>query len=1043
MRLQNTGNEQQERAKAVAKLRAFYSWKDPSKVGDVEQLCDVYAGNYPGMFALLGEHYPDSMGWARARDATVDYLVSSGSKDPEGEADKVLQEWHAQNPPKSLDSCSVAAGQFFDYYGAMDKKFKTDVFGCRLALAMLYSKDDPRMADSLLAECGAELFSKQYKGKCNKYLQEKREWYHLQKLRTRRWARDYYMKHNPTKARDVDALIESPVYKGHDGWKELQLLLLQKYDPQEYVDLCTWSSAAPDINKEEALQEFWRVRDNVKIAQVPVILKAFNNYSELCEQLCMNYEAHREGQSGFIDKWKAAEPRLWPPWRMKDYPKEYDPSEDSRNGAPRLEGLKVPSKPTPVSSGFPSLAPFPLSAADRKELEKEIKRAQQETAADLAERHKEERDVIEDQEKEPREEIKKEEEVALPPLTAAYKELEKCLAEWKKKRAAEEEEARKKRAAETEKLCKETEKEEHAARDERTVEESKAREKIVEEASASLAESEKRQREREEKEGGEKAKLLGDESTRRSVLGKEENEVFDCIRQFCIAQVEAEKESSSLYVEKQEMWDAIHGFATRQKEEREGLEGEEESARAEISPSMLEEHASLIAWATSAAEDNAGAIAEVVSGEEELRDDLHKSEDAARVEVQALISSTLDFMAKGRSAVAEEEKEPRRGIADDEAQSFDAIASWVADQLRRISDERSQLAATESPERGEIGSAEQRARSELCTGIEDLLRKIRSEQSALVAAEVAPRRRVEGDQESAWRSFTGAVLSFLRARAAEQEELRRSEASARWKLSLDADNFFERFHGSITRFFEGLEAPRNAAREAESSGREALWEEEAAAFQALVSSKRSQDISNMSSMWTQLRQFDRKAAGVREAASNRQKVMASLESRLLLPTAWRPAAPDLRPSAALLGPSVGPLGPSPASSAASLINPTNTAHSPAASSPVGHSQRNTSAPPPNKPSLLRVGGPSTPAPGSPPSASPTTPQPPTRSLGTRAGSAHAAALSALGPPKTSPPRFRGLGLRLNRSLPPTQRVELPSPRVRTDIKSPPGARIEL
>eukprot|EP01065_Artemidia_motanka_P038031 TRINITY_DN46919_c0_g1_i1.p1 TRINITY_DN46919_c0_g1~~TRINITY_DN46919_c0_g1_i1.p1 ORF type:complete len:1039 (+),score=422.99 TRINITY_DN46919_c0_g1_i1:68-3184(+) len=913
---------------AARKLAAFYRWKDPPKVKDIPELLTAYAGDHPGMFYQLGTLYHGTQGWVRARDAIVDWLANNGSKDPEGEGDKLLQDWAAKNPPKG--DPSPVAGFYLNFYQDMDKKYKTNYFGTRALLAKVYEKDDPRRVHSLLTDAGKAMSAKQYQKKYDTFMNEQREWYHWERLKTRRWARDYYSKHNPTRRRQVDSLIDVECYRGPDGLKELQFLLTQRYEPQRYVDLSTWSELLPAVNQVEALHEFFRCRDGAKTARVPEIISTYPEFLKLCEELVDIHEG--ASASGYAATWRKKSPKLWPPWRHDDYPADKYPE-----GAPKMEGLKVPTKPVRPKTDFPSESGCPLSAAERKELEREIKRVQEEKQADLAEAAEEPRAELVEQEEAARPEIRSAEAAARPALEMAHKEFQAKLKEWKARVA---EQQGKLGTGES------------AARAEVESEEAKAREEVAALTQSDRDESLKRQKDREDKEGGEKSRVIADETAARPSVARAEAEAREDVQRWVREQLDgaargvadlvgneeaargpvesdeaeqwaammsqaagagkdiAEREGldeaeevgrQAVCAEEEAAWGGVVGRVAAEKQARSDLEDAEGSARAEAERSLLSTLSDLIQWIQATEGESAKERGAVEEEEEGLRRRVVGDEDAAREVLCGDVTALLRKLREEQAELVESEGPPRMEVGSQEAAAFAELTSWVTGFLRRVAEEQGRLVGDEMPERAQISAAETVERRSLLAAISAFLKQVSEQQQRLLSEEDDSRRAGASEQSSAWVALSGALNSFLRRLEAEHDALFRDERSARWRVDHSAESGAKRLAASFADFVESLLAPQRRVMAGEDSGREEVASEESAAFSKLRMSKRAGDQAATRAMFDQCRQHTQLSSQQSAAIRERKKLLANLEGRLLLPAVWRTTAPD--PAAPSLGPS--------------------------------------------------------------------------------------------------------------------------------------------
>eukprot|EP01062_Namystynia_karyoxenos_P041536 TRINITY_DN30266_c0_g1_i1.p1 TRINITY_DN30266_c0_g1~~TRINITY_DN30266_c0_g1_i1.p1 ORF type:complete len:1058 (+),score=329.07 TRINITY_DN30266_c0_g1_i1:81-3176(+) len=931
------------RASAEEKLTAFYRWREPPKVSEVSNLLDQYDGRYADMFAELGNLYPGCSGWTRARDAITDWLAIQGSKDPFGEGDKLLQDWHTKNPPTG--DPNPVTGFFLKFYEEMDKKYKTTYFQVRMQLALLYERENPRCSDRLVAGVGAFLRQKQYVKKHENFLSEQREWYHFQKLRARRWARDYYEKHNPGKKRDVDMLIETPCYKGTDGLDELKVLLIQRYEPQRYVDLCTWSQLAPDVNTNESLQEFFRARCAAKISQIQEIRQAYPDFNHLCEELIDLYEGDGEGQSGYAAKWKAQSPRLWPPWRHADYPKEHYPE----GAPPNPSDLKIPTKGAQrPRTDFPDPLPFPLRPADRKELEKEIKRAAEERKLDHEQRLAEQRAEIEAAEGDARKPIREEEAEALPALAKAHADIEGRLAEFRKERA-------KQLGAAREQL----EEAEKGPRKERLSEEAKARDGLLEQAAVSKEESLKRERERVQKEGGAKAALAAEEAGGRGAVAAEESGLRERLREFAAGQralleegidaIAAGEADARPAVEKDEAgawaelsaqgveegasiaardavsggqeqgresiaaaeaaaWAALQGLQESQREERAAVEAAEEEARGCIDREGCEGLAARISWARSATQEWAAEREAIDAEEAPGRGAIESEQDAAWSAFVAGAATYMERVEGELRSLSDEEIPGRRAVAAEEAEGFAAVTRWARELLAAVEAQQRELTASEAPGRRAVASEESASRRELAQAMDEHFRRIAAERQGLVSAEGPPRRAIDSSQSKEWRELDSAIAKFVRVLQEQQQSLVRDEASARWRAEHDAGAALGRMRSSFASWVASIMAPRKALVAREESIREAIREEEETAFGAVMLSKRETDAGAVKAMLAQCSAARVMAASSGNAIQRRHQLLSNLEARLLLPRPFRTTAPP--PGAVSLGPGPGAtLGP--------------------------------------------------------------------------------------------------------------------------------------
>eukprot|EP01062_Namystynia_karyoxenos_P050561 TRINITY_DN3936_c4_g1_i2.p1 TRINITY_DN3936_c4_g1~~TRINITY_DN3936_c4_g1_i2.p1 ORF type:complete len:929 (+),score=276.92 TRINITY_DN3936_c4_g1_i2:97-2787(+) len=315
------------------KLVAFYRWKEPGKVTQVDAILAAYAGREVEMFVELGGHYPGCQGWSFARDAAVHFLTATG-RAAEQPPDLLVQEWRDAHPAGGPIP-DPAAGEFAQFYPDMDAKYGTTYFTTRLALIRLHVEHADMAATSLWTTVAAESVDGQMAPHLAAPQGALAAWQgyyaelkgHLD-ADTSAWVTAFYSKHAPEKVGNVARILSHPQYAGRQGRETLKRDLFIAYDKPAYVAIATWSPQHPPQcapNLRRALHEFVRARGPAGTDEATLLQQADDLAAQhaadpapMLLQLIQSYDP--EAAAAWAARAAQGKPQLFPPWRCADYP---------------------------------------------------------------------------------------------------------------------------------------------------------------------------------------------------------------------------------------------------------------------------------------------------------------------------------------------------------------------------------------------------------------------------------------------------------------------------------------------------------------------------------------------------------------------------------------------------------------------------------------------------------------------------------------------------------------------------------------------------
>eukprot|EP01065_Artemidia_motanka_P021238 TRINITY_DN25373_c0_g1_i1.p1 TRINITY_DN25373_c0_g1~~TRINITY_DN25373_c0_g1_i1.p1 ORF type:complete len:857 (+),score=286.97 TRINITY_DN25373_c0_g1_i1:78-2573(+) len=342
---------------SAPKLVALLTWK-----GEPAASAGEHWKKYPGgggemqLFGELERRWQVS-GWSTAYDAVTHFLALSGKT---ADAAQTVCGWFDRNGGAEPQADPAVHPLFFS---DMDREHDTTYFTSRLRLLQLFSTNEP--PDRLWQR--AVGIDQQLGGWRDNFAGCVAEWdahYAAVGRQTLEWVSQYYDTWNPQK-NDPDRLREQAKdFAGVAGQEQWASGLLLKYQPELFVELCTWAQWLPpgSPHLREAVVEYFDAKHSEALPRVDSLIAGYaGRETELLSSLVASYDPdYRTAWEGRVRDNKA----LFPPWRCKDYQGGVPEGCVGPGDAELTEPEKLAEDPRPKPPAPPEARPPPAPPAE-------------------------------------------------------------------------------------------------------------------------------------------------------------------------------------------------------------------------------------------------------------------------------------------------------------------------------------------------------------------------------------------------------------------------------------------------------------------------------------------------------------------------------------------------------------------------------------------------------------------------------------------------------------------------------------------------------